>query len=249
MEINEKLEFFTPADNRTDEMLRILKLNKDFYVDDASVVVSDFNGTFRLPKGDPAFDQPFDGYWPRGMRELVTERYMLNVHGTFYEVGREAGYVGMRPVSTHNKKIIDFASWRGLVILSGTKHNAVPDGHYFPSQQGNGLWFGAVDDLWKLGKPRGEGAIWKNTTVTANTPSWPYLMTGYDKKTVSITTDTNVNITLQVNIDLVGWHQYKTIPTIAGQTIVHVFPDGYSAHWIRAVANKACTATVCLKYE
>jgi hypothetical protein len=249
MEINEKLEFFTPADNRTDEMERILILNKDFDEDEASVKVTDFNGTYRLPKGDPVFSQPFNGYWPRGHRELVTERFMLNVHGSFYEVGREAGFIGMRPISTHNKKIMDFATWRGLLVLTGTKNNAIPDGHYFPSKQGNGLWFGVVDDLWKLGKPRGEGCAWKNLTVKANETSWPYLMTGYDKKTVSITTDTNVNITLEVDIDLNGWHPYKTIQAIAGQTIEYVFPDGYNAHWIRPVAHNACTATVCLKYE
>jgi hypothetical protein len=249
MEVDEKLEFSTPADNRTDEMLRILKLNKDFDVDEASVKVTDFNGTFRLPKGDPAFDQPFNGYWPRGIRELESERYMLNVHGSFYEVGREAGYVGMRPVSTHNKKIMDFATWRGLLVLTGTNNNATADGHYFPSQQGNGLWFGMIDDLWKLGKPRGEGAVWKNLTVKANQTSWPYLMAGYDKKTVSITTDANVNIILEVDVDLNGWHHYKTIQTIAGETIEHVFPDGYSAHWIRTVTDKACTATISFKYE
>ena len=44
--------------------------------------------------------------------------------------------------------------------MSGTKNNAVPDGHYFPSQQGNGLWFGAIDELWKLGKPR----VWSTNT-------------------------------------------------------------------------------------
>ncbi len=187
-----------------DEMERILQLNKDFDVDEASVIVTDFNGTFRLPKGDPAFDQPFNEYWPRGHRELVSERFMLNAHGSFYEVGREARYVGMRSVSTHNKKIMDFATWRRLLVLTGTKNNATPDGYYFPSKQGNGLWFGAIDDLWKLGKPRGEGCLWKNLAIKANQTSWPYLMTGYDKKTVSITTDTNVNITLEVDVDLNG---------------------------------------------
>ncbi len=248
-EVDEKLNFFIPTLNKTDDLLRILKLNKDFDVDEASVIVTDFNGTFRLPKGDSAFDQPFNGYWPRGMRELETERYMLNVHGSFYEVGREAGFVGMRPICTHNKKIMDFATWRGLMILTGTKQNFTPDGHYFPSEQGNGLWFGVTDNLWKLGKPRGEGALWKNTPVKANETSLPYLMTGYDKKTVTITTDTNVNINLQVDVDLNGWHHYKTIEVGAGQTIQHVFPDGFSAHWIRAVVDKDCIVTISLKYE
>ncbi len=74
-------------------------------------------------------------------------------------------------------------------------------------------------------------------------------MTGYDKGTVSVTTDTNVNITFEVDGDLNGWHHYKTLQASAGETIEHVFPDGYSAHWIRTVAHKACTTTICFKYE
>jgi hypothetical protein len=157
-------------------MQRILKLNKGFEIDEASIIVKDKTGTFRLPKGDVVFDQPFNpstgdfcidkaeeeeewdrterkkvGHicstaservneqWPRGHRELESELFMLNAHGSFYEVGREAGYLAMRPVSTHNKKIMDFATWRGLLVLNGTKNNAIPDGHYFPSKQGNGL--------------------------------------------------------------------------------------------------------------
>ena len=45
-----------------------------------------------------------------------------------------------------------------------------------------GLWFGAIDDLWKLGKPVGVGGPWKHTAVKAGKPSDAYLMTGYDKK-------------------------------------------------------------------
>ena len=45
------------------------------------------------------------------------------------------------------------------------------------------LWFGGIDDLWKFGKPIGDGGPWLNTEVKANVPSDPYLMTGYDMKT------------------------------------------------------------------
>ena len=115
MEVDEKLTFFTPDVNRTDEMKRILNLTKDFTTDEASVIVSDEYGTYRLPKGDPAFDQPFDRKWPRGHRELETERFILNVHGSFYEVGREAGFIGMRPVSTHNKKNYGFCNMARII--------------------------------------------------------------------------------------------------------------------------------------
>ncbi|MGJ7030087.1 hypothetical protein [Niabella hirudinis] len=247
-EVNEKIEFITPAADSTRELKRLMPVSKDFEIDEASVIVKDKTGTFRLPKGNAAFDQPFEGYWPRGRRELESERLMLNAHGSFYEIGREAGYKAMRPVATHNKKIMDFCTWRGLLVLSGTKTDAKADGHYF-SKKDNGLWMGAIDDLWKLGKPRGEGGVWKNTSVKANAPSLPYLMTGYDKKTVTLTADKDVVITLEVDVDLNGWQKYQSIKVPAGKTITHLFPAGYSAHWIRAVADKDCRATVWLKYE
>jgi hypothetical protein len=249
MEIDGNLNVQKAIADSTTQMNRILGLEKDFEIDEASVIVTDATGTFRLPKGDASFNQPFSGNWPRGRRELESERLMLNAHGTFYEVGREAGYVAMRPVSTHNKKIMDFATWRGLLVLSGTKTTAKPDGHYFASSDNTGLWFGAIDDLWKLGKPRGEGGVWKNTSVKAGVPSLPFLMTAYDKKKVSLTADKEVTITLEVDVDLNGWQKFKTITLTPGKTVEYVFPDGYSAHWIRATADKDCKATVWFTYE
>ncbi|MEJ7770155.1 MAG: hypothetical protein WKF89_20220, partial [Chitinophagaceae bacterium] len=85
--------------------------------------------------------------------------------------------------------------------------------------------------------------------IKANNPSLPYLMTGYDKKKILLTSDKEVVITLEVDVDLNGWHTYKAITVPAGKTIEHDFPDGFSAHWIRATSNKDCKATVLLRYE
>lgn len=74
-------------------------------------------------------------------------------------------------------------------------------------------------------------------------------MTGYDKKKVSITADKNVTITLEVDVDLTGFHIFKTFQIVAGKTAEYIFPDGYSAHWVRAVADKDCKVTVSFKYE
>ena len=74
-------------------------------------------------------------------------------------------------------------------------------------------------------------------------------MTGYDKKTLKLTSDKDVIITLEVDVDRNGWHTYKTIPVKAGQTVEHIFPEGFNAHWIRAVANKDCRATAWFIYE
>lgn len=61
-------------------------------------------------------------------------------------------------------------------MISGTASGATEDGHYFGGKDPKtGLWFGAIDDLWKLGKPIGEGGVWKNASVKAVVRSLPFL--------------------------------------------------------------------------
>lgn len=242
-EVDEKLSFLNPAADSTAQMEKLLAITKNYSVDDASIIIKDKTGTFRLPNGSAEYELfPY-----RDKREVESERFMMNIQGTFYEVGRESGFSAIRPVATHNKKITDFCTWRGLLVMSGTRQGANPDGHYF-GNQANGLWYGGIDDLWKMGKPVGEGAVWKNTAVKANEPSLPYIMTGYDQKKVSLTADKDAEITLEIDFDLSGFHPYKTFSIKAGETINYTFPDGFSAHWVRAVANKNCQSTVMFTY-
>ncbi|MBB2144677.1 hypothetical protein GM921_04230 [Pedobacter sp. LMG 31464] len=243
-EIDEKLQVLTNTADSTSEMERLLAFKKTYTIDEASVIIKDKTGTFRLPKTSNAYET----FAARDKRETESERFMLNIQGTFYEVGRESGFIATRPITTHNKKIIDFCTWRGLLVLSGTKLNAKTDGHYFGNTN-NGLWYGGIDDLWKMGKPVGQGGVWKNTEVKANTASLPYLMTGYDKKSVQLTADKDVDITLEVDFDLTGFNKFKTFHIPAGKTITYNFPVGFSAHWIRAIANKECKATVWFTYQ
>ncbi|HEX5155031.1 MAG TPA: hypothetical protein VFW07_26490 [Parafilimonas sp.] len=243
-EVNEQLQFLKNIPDSTATMEKLLAFKKHYTIDDASVIIEDKTGRFRLPVTSKKYET-FDS---RDERETESERFMLNVQGTIYEVGRESGFIAIRPVTTHKKKIIDFCTWRGLLVISGTKMNAKPDGHYFGDDK-NGLWFGAIDDLWKMGKPAGEGGVWKNTAVKTNEVSLPFLMTGYDKKNVLLTSDKDVDITLEIDFDLTGFHQYKTFHVPAGKPIHYTFPDGFNAHWVRAVTNKDCKATVWFKYE
>ncbi|GAB2673293.1 hypothetical protein GCM10027036_28420 [Flavihumibacter cheonanensis] len=248
-EVNEELKFSKPRYDSTDRILAIGKTSQDFQMDEASVLVTDKTGTWRLPKTNTRYEQPFPGGWPRGKRELESERFMLNAHGTFYEVGRESGYAAIRPVSTHEKAIMDFCTWRGLLVLSGTSTNAQSDGHYFPGMKtDSGLWFGAIDDLWKLGKPRGEGGAWKKTAVKAQEYSIPYLMRGYDKKKLSLTADKDVIITIEVDVDQGNWQTYQQVKLVAGKTVELTFPDSYQANWIRFKSNRDCIATAWLSY-
>ncbi len=118
--------------------------------------------------------------------------------------------------------------------------------------QNAALWFGGIDDLWKLGKPVGRGGPWKGTPVKANAPSDPYLMTGYDRKVVEMShaADHTVTFTLQVDIDGHGfWVDYGSFAVPAGQTLPHEFPPAFSACWIRTLTDCDTTATTTFHYS
>ena len=246
--------------DKPDEALRdLLHVEPEFTVDKASVVVSVAGKRFRLPKGDSAYDRPFTSGWPRVSREVESERHLANIHGTFYEIplitnGAPPAWHQMRPVSSHSKRIADFCTWNGLLVLTGVQKNAAAtDEHVFQHPDGKtALWFGGIDDLWKLGKPVGRGGPWLDEEVAAGEVSDPYLMAGYDRKTVEIQhlSKQSVKITLEVEIDGSGlWLPYQTFTVPAGAKMLHAFPAAFSARWIRARCHQPTTVSVQLQYR
>lgn len=226
-------------------------------IDAASVLYIDDSGNrYRLPKGDPCFDDAGPLGPERIDREVCTERDLFNCHGTFYELpARNAqGFAKIRPIATHNRRITDYCSYRGLLVFSGiTADTSADNDHIIRSDDGRcALWVGAVDDLWKLGKPVGCGGPWKDTAVDAGQPSDPYLMTGYDRKRIELSHDVGESVTFSIEADLTGtghWVLYKRIDVGPGRTATHVFPDGFNAYWIRTVADRDCQATATLTYD
>ena len=71
------------------------------------------------------------------------------------------------------------------------------------------------------------------TEAKADVPSDPYLMTGFDKKTMTLSHDgkSDVAFTVEVDFDHRGWHCYQTFRVPAGQTVTQEFPAGFSAHF------------------
>ena len=113
-------------------------------------------------------------------------------------------------------------------------------------QARGGLWFGAIDDLYALGTPRGKGGPWKDTHVRAGKPSDPYLMTGFEHKVVTLTHDQEDSVRFTIAVDVIGdgsWRKYTTIDVPAKESIAHRFPDGFSAHWVRLVIDRSAAAT------
>jgi hypothetical protein len=141
--------------------------------DDASILFLDEDGTrYRLPVGDRALAQRGPLGDARIDREVCTERDLFNCGGLFYELpARNAGgFAKIRPVSTHNRKVFDYCSWRGLMVMTGITSDEVDNRHIIRSEDGEvAVWVGTIDDLWRFGKPTGTGGPWQQTEVTANT--------------------------------------------------------------------------------
>ena len=214
--------------------------------------------TYRLPKGNAAFDKPFASGWPRASREVESERHLANIHGTFYEVplvtnGAPPAWHQMRPVSSHSKQITDFCSWNGLLVLAGVRADAKNDGHVFADPDNKtALWLGGIDDLWKFGKPVGDGGPWFRSKVKAGIPSDPYLMTGYDRKTAWMSHQSREPVTFTLQVDLDGnglWVDYQAFTIPADKTVTHEIPKAFSACWIRALSDRDTAATVMLEYR
>lgn len=238
-----------------DEALRLLQADAPQVVyDSASAILTTHTGMkLRLPR--------VSGTTPLGrdVREVQSERSLAHIGNIFYEVPRgELGkhileYRKMRPISAHTRAIADFCSWRGLLVLSGVRSDAPADGHIFGGEEGGPkLWFGMVDDLWRLGKPVGVGGPWKETAVTAGKPSDPYLMTGFDRKTLELSHNGAEEVAFRLEIDYSNrdfWKPYSTITVPPGQTVRYEFPADYQAHWIRFSTDRDCQATAWLTYE
>lgn len=233
-----------------------LRAEPEFAVDEASVILKHNGKRLRLPKGDAAYDQPLESGWPRGSREVQSERHLANFHGTFYEVplilnGQPPAFELMRPVASHRKRISDFCSWNGLLVLAGVNPIASRDGHVYKDADNRlGLWFGGVDDLWKLGKPVGKGGPWKLSSVTAGKPSDAYLMTGYDQKSLVIESDVDTQIVIEVDVDhQSGWHRYQLLDVKANEASLHEFPTAFSAHWVRLTSSANAMITADFTYQ
>lgn len=246
---------YTP--NITDSTAARAKKVKNIWSEDkASIILQAKNYRLRLPKGNGSYSEILPSGTARSIREVESERELANIGGTFYEiplfkVGQEPLYKMMRPVSTHRKQISDFNTWNGLLVLSGIKKGVKGPHIYSSNNENASLWFGGIDDIWHFGKPVGEGGPWKDTQVKAHKLSDMYLMTGYDKKSIELWADKDVEISMWIHINhyLEKPIKYKVFKIKAGQKLEYEFPKGFSAHWIQLQSNKDCIANAWLKYK
>ncbi|MFO0908614.1 MAG: hypothetical protein U0794_09670 [Isosphaeraceae bacterium] len=224
-----------------------------FTADAASVLyVDDAGRRWRLPFGaDDAGRQPPLGAC-RACREVATERNLFNAGGIFYELPAEnaGGFAKARAVATHNLQIQDYCSYRGLLVMTGVADgHGTGNPHLVRSDDGKAaLWVGTIDDIWKLGKPRGKGGPWKDSKVKAGTPSDPFLMTGFDRKTLSLATASPTEVKVEIDQSGSGdWVEYRTFKVDG--TLRHEFSPAFHAYWVRFSTAADTVATAQVEYR
>jgi len=216
---------------------------------------------YRLPKSSHSYDgaHGWNTEWPR-IRDIGERQFLMTMHGAFWSFPptfSAARSSGIRPRSNYLKVIADYSSYRGMLCLAGLRprdnRSTRDHEHWIRSDDGEAtLWVGNVEDLWKLGKPRGVGGPWKETSVEAGQPSDPYLMTGYDRKSVQLSHDAAVPVRFDLEVDLTGeglWVLQEQRMVAPGAGIEFRLPDELSAYWLRVRVDTPCRATAQLKYD
>lgn len=259
-EMDDSLRLVRKEDPGTSDFIRTRMAipSRVVEVDKASVVVTDDKGRrWRLPLGKDGLVRPTLEGQLRVCREVATERDLFSCMGTFYELPAENadGFAKMRPIATHPFHIQDYASYRGMLLLTGItpSKGRAGDGHVIVSADGQAaVWAGAIDDLWQMGKPCGEGGPWKDTAVEPGQPSDPYLIACYDKKTLRLSHSGTRKVRFTVEADPTGcadWMAYATFEVEPGQEVSHTFPRSFQARWVRVKADDRTTATAWFTYD
>lgn len=258
-EMGDKLELVRKEDATTADIIRTKFAipHQVVTVENGSVlIVDDAKRRWRLPLGDEAYIPLMEEAQLRICREVATERDMFSCMGTFYELPAENadGYAKIRPISSHNYRIHDYASYRGMLVLTGVNPKEGKDNdHIVTSADGKAaVWVGVIDDLWKLGKPVGKGGPWKNARVKAGMQSDPYLIGFYDKKTLTLSHNSTQDVTFTIEADPSGngdWMEYRVQKVKAGEEWEFEFPEGFQARWIRFSTDTDTQATAWLVYE
>jgi hypothetical protein len=204
---------------------------------------------YRLPKASHAFQHAWQTEWMR-IREVETEHFLLDIQGMFYELqpmAFEDRIWGVKPVCQHLRIIPDFCAFRGMLALGGNQTTPNADNNALAGQPQSGVWFGMTDDLWKWGRAAGWGGVWRKTAVKAGEASDPFLMTGFDKKVLHLRMAPSGVV--RVEVDFLGngeWVKYEDVNVVEYKPVI--FPEGFSAHWVRVVAQRDGVATAEFHY-
>jgi hypothetical protein len=76
-------------------------------------------------------------------------------------------------------------------------------------------------------------------------------MTGFEHKVLHLRHDAGHKVTFTIEVDFLGngtWNVYDEIKVGSRGYGYHVFPTGFSAHWVRVTSDTACTVSAQFMY-
>jgi len=209
---------------------------------------------FRLPKASHCYEHAWQTEWPR-IREIEHERFLLDLHGMYYELSPwafDAHIWGVRPISSHLWVHADFCSWQGLLVSAQDNASAHGPENRLCAEPQSGLWMGSTEDLWQRGPVKGWGGPWWESATEAGQASDPFLMTGFTNACVHLSHQSDQAVRFSIEIDFQGngsWHELNSVEVPANGYRCQVFDSGFSAHWIRFRSDRDCIATAQLAYS
>ena len=206
---------------------------------------------YRLPKGSHSYDgaHGWNTEWPR-IREVGEKDLLMTMHGTFWDFPKNFGVSstsGIRPRSNYLKVIGDFCRWNDRLVMGcdDTARNEFINkrkakGEIAAPQSQSNLWFVDPATLDELGPLIGRGAVWERELVRADTPSDPFLFSGYDHRALQLSQDSGKALVVRLEVDRDGtgtWVPLKEVEVPAsGYAFVEFTPEEKGS-WIRLVAS------------
>lgn len=248
---------FEPKDDATTESFireNMAILKQPFTIEPGSVLIVDDRGRrWRLPIANRNMARMTMAGESRVCREVATERDLFSCMGTFFELPAENadGFAKIRPVASSPIAPNDYATFRGLLIITGIDCNEADNPHIIRSTDGKAaVWAGDIDDLWSFGKPMGEGGPWIEADVKGGEVSDPYLIGFYENRSLEIESDCSVTITLEADPSGNGdWMEYHKFTVHSGEKQKFDFPEDFQARWIRFRVDADAKVTTHLKYQ
>ncbi|CAK0854491.1 unnamed protein product [Prorocentrum cordatum] len=153
------------------------------------------------------------------------------------------------------REVVTERDLEGLLVVSGLQPGAPAGAHVVRSADGGAaVWAGDLDDLWRLGRPRGAGGPWLRSArpVAAGVPSDPYLLAGFAQRGLSASHSEAHVVGFRLEVDATGtgsWHAWRLLAVPPGEGARLSFPAEFEAYWLRAVSNASCSATLQLVYD
>ncbi len=201
---------------------------------------------FRLPKPSHAYDgaHGWNTEWPR-IRDVGENDLLMTMHGAFWKFPRDfssAHTAGITLRSTYLKVVGDFCRWENSIIL-GCDDSAKSEflnkrklkGALAPPAVSNSnLWFLDPADLDRLGPVRARGAVWLDEPVAADTPSDPFLISGFKQVGIHIASDTPTTFHIEIDRDGTGrWEPLRGVTLDAPRASWFPIPEDEPAIWAR----------------